>query len=325
MNDVSPSDDELVSSYLDGEATPEEVARVEADPGLLARAEEMGAAIELAATPVQVPELDLARIRARAVAAGDTTPVVRDLRAGAAERDRRHETRSRLLAIAAAVVFLGVTVTVISSIDQDANRDTASVDDATASDSSEADGGDDLGDDASTAGLDTLGDVDEDDADEESRALAAEAAPLADTDAAAATDSGTDGGADDSAGAESTDPATAFLEPGNSFDILPARLDPSADGDALQVQLGKSAAAFLVAGEPQAAPRDDPEDPPCVDNFLGVFAELGLTAADIALASVAGEDFVVAVARDQAGELFVLSTPIADCGAIEVEGLVVLG
>ncbi|NCG24638.1 MAG: hypothetical protein GWP47_10985, partial [Actinobacteria bacterium] len=51
MTDISPSDDELVSSYLDNEVTPGEVARVEGDPRLIARVREMRAAFTFVATP----------------------------------------------------------------------------------------------------------------------------------------------------------------------------------------------------------------------------------------------------------------------------------
>jgi len=47
--------DELASAYLDGETTPEETARVEADPLLVERVEELRLISEAAATPVTPP------------------------------------------------------------------------------------------------------------------------------------------------------------------------------------------------------------------------------------------------------------------------------
>lgn len=52
MTVLPNDDDELVSAYLDGEATPDEVARVESAPVLLARVETFRAAIGLTAQPV---------------------------------------------------------------------------------------------------------------------------------------------------------------------------------------------------------------------------------------------------------------------------------
>ncbi len=326
MNDVSPSDDELVSSYLDSEATPEEVARVEGDSDLLARAEEMRSAIGLTATPVQIPELDLARIRAAAVAASDTTPVVRDLRAAGAARTRRQQLLPRLLAVAAAFLFLGVAVTVIRSIDADEGTDTASGGDAV-SDSADAGEDGDSGDDA--GGFDALGNSDSETAESDDQATesASAAAPLAGDDASA--DAG-DGAAADEAGAEldldDALPERAFpFGPDDTFDVLAAELDPSADTEALLEQIRADVSAFFKAAELRFAEPDDPIDPPCVDNFAGVLVELGADAADIALATVADQEVVVVVARNEAGDLFMLSSLVGNCGAIQIEPLIISG
>ena len=53
MTDPFRPDDDLVAAVLDGEATPEERARVEADPVLAARLAEFEAVRDLVATPVQ--------------------------------------------------------------------------------------------------------------------------------------------------------------------------------------------------------------------------------------------------------------------------------
>ncbi len=324
MNDVSPSDDELVSSYLDSEATPEEVARVEADPGLLARAEEMRAAIELTATPVQIPELDLARIRAAAVATSDTTPVVRDLQAAGTARTRRQQVFPRAMAVAAAFLFLGVAVTVIRSIDSGGSSDTASFDTSTADSGDDA--GDDSGDSAGDAGFDALGGSDADEADEEAAESAT--APLAEgDDAGDDSDAGADGGAESTADTALDDVATArSFDLDDTFDVMAAELEPSSDTDALLKQIHDSVIAYTTEAEPGFAEPDDPVDPPCVDTFAGVLAELDANAADIALALVAGEELVVVVARtNQAGDLFVLTSLVGNCGAIQVEPLTILG
>ena len=97
--------DELLSRYLDGDATDDEVARVESDPALVARAGELRAGIELVGQPVTVPTADLDRIRAAAIAQSSTTAAVTDLEHRRAEKLQR---RNRFLAAAAVFVFLAV-------------------------------------------------------------------------------------------------------------------------------------------------------------------------------------------------------------------------
>ena len=92
--------DELLSAYLDGEATTDEAARVEGDPELQARLEELRGAAALVATPVE--SLSAARGDAMieaAVAAQSTVAPVIDL-----ARRRRLLT---VASIAAAVLVLG--------------------------------------------------------------------------------------------------------------------------------------------------------------------------------------------------------------------------
>ena len=52
MSDERLHQDELVSAYLDGEATPAEIAEVEASDALLARVEELRAVRDAVAEPV---------------------------------------------------------------------------------------------------------------------------------------------------------------------------------------------------------------------------------------------------------------------------------
>lgn len=111
MSTIPPPDDEVVSAHLDGEATPDEVARVAAEPELAARAAVLERAIAAVATPVEPAPGD-ARERAIAaaldawVAPGSAAPAgaapapVIDL---AARRARRQRV---LLSAAAAVVVV---------------------------------------------------------------------------------------------------------------------------------------------------------------------------------------------------------------------------
>jgi hypothetical protein len=135
----APDDDrdELASAYLDGEATPEETARVEADPALTARVAELRAVARAVADPATPPD-DQARDQAieRAMAAFDDvargTPV--DL---AAERRRRSRTRLWVASVAAAVLVALVAVPLLARTMGDGGTDTASQtadEDAVASD-----------------------------------------------------------------------------------------------------------------------------------------------------------------------------------------------
>ena len=119
---ITEADDELVSAYVDGEATPEEIAAVEANPSLLARARVLRAvAGAVAAAPV-VPAPDDARETsiAAALAAAVGGAEVTDL---AAERARR---RLRVLSIAAAVlVALAIGAGLFAQLGGDRTSSTA--------------------------------------------------------------------------------------------------------------------------------------------------------------------------------------------------------
>ena len=106
-----PELDELASAYLDGEATAQEAALVESDPGLQARVEELRAVRDLVAAPVDAP-FDEVRNQMIAQALGHRSPVV------SLERVRRRlravppQARVTLAAAAvvAAIALVGVTL-----------------------------------------------------------------------------------------------------------------------------------------------------------------------------------------------------------------------
>ncbi len=112
------SDDEVVSAVLDGEATPAEVARVEADPVLRARVGVLGAVAARVAEPVTVdPTLEDRHLAAaRAAWETQTTPAAPGDRATAvtelATRRRRRTTRTFAAAAAIAVLVLVLPVLV---------------------------------------------------------------------------------------------------------------------------------------------------------------------------------------------------------------------
>jgi hypothetical protein len=133
MTDLDPllPDDELVSAVLDGEATAEEVARVEADPVLSARLETFRQlSARVAAPPAPGPAAE-ARDELLATAVGGT------LVAGSASRTDREaaevvdlSTRRRVppswvLGVAAAIAVLVLLAVPMALRDGDTDQDTA--------------------------------------------------------------------------------------------------------------------------------------------------------------------------------------------------------
>ncbi|MEY2437944.1 MAG: hypothetical protein QOF97_2780, partial [Acidimicrobiaceae bacterium] len=96
---TTDAQDELVSAYVDGEATPEEVARVEASAELLARAEVMRSVAAAVASP-SPPSSPDARDAAIVAALAEAGPG-RNVTALAAVRARH---RLRIASVAAGVL-----------------------------------------------------------------------------------------------------------------------------------------------------------------------------------------------------------------------------
>jgi hypothetical protein len=96
MSEFSPERDELASAYLDDEASAAERARVDADPGLLARVEELRSVHNALADPVVPPST---AERATAVEAALSVANVTDMA-------RTQQRRLRIVSIAAAIVLV---------------------------------------------------------------------------------------------------------------------------------------------------------------------------------------------------------------------------
>ena len=110
--DLTPQEmDELASVYLDGEATPEEAALVEGDPGLQTLVEELRAVRDFVASPVEGPS-DEVRDQMIARALDHRAPVVS--METARRRLRAIPPQARVIVAAAAVVaaiaVVGVTI-----------------------------------------------------------------------------------------------------------------------------------------------------------------------------------------------------------------------
>ena len=101
---LAPDDLELVSAYIDGEATPAEVEHVEATPSLRAWADRLRALAGVVAEPPAAVAPDVqARMIDRAMAAGASVHSLADARA---TRDHRRGARRWLPALSAAAVLL---------------------------------------------------------------------------------------------------------------------------------------------------------------------------------------------------------------------------
>jgi hypothetical protein len=145
-DDRSPIDDELLSAVLDGEATPEERALVEASPEALARLEQLRAAAARVAEPVVPLAADVsARLLARALdeaplatpthAAAPVVdgPATADLPVGPVRRDELSRRRNRrrswagaLAGVAAAVLLVVVGVSLARVGSRATSSDSAS-------------------------------------------------------------------------------------------------------------------------------------------------------------------------------------------------------
>ena len=145
MSDPTTSDDELISSYIDGEATLDEVARIQADPELRARIQEFEAARDLLSTPVTpLPESDVDRLIDNALWQSTTSDRITDL---SAVRAMRTFSPQRLATIAATLVLLAGVVGALIALNNSGTDDEMS---ATTADSAEmaddyvGDDGDDM-------------------------------------------------------------------------------------------------------------------------------------------------------------------------------------
>ncbi len=285
--------DELLTRYLDGEATDSEVARVESDAELVARVEQHRAVIDLVQSPITIPTPDLDRVRAAAIAESTTTSQVTDLDILRVERLQR---RNRILAVAAALVFLAVGVAAVQgTLDND------------------------TGDTTANASFDSMSQGDAD-----SAAAEALSAPLGDAAEAGASlaDSNDEEADDDMATAaemdstDGSDDAADEAAPLQVAGVLPDDLGPVADIEALRDRLAELLAA---AGDRFTPPPADPFGDlcsPAVDLLLGQLPD-GVLAVETAPVVVAGVPRQVAVATGF-GSLVVVVVADEACDVVEM-------
>ncbi len=126
MTDFSPSDDELLSSFIDGDLTDEEAtrlqARLTAEPELRQRLDALRGASTIAGSPVTPLSSEQSdSMIAAALAVSGTAENVTDLGSARAARSR---WLPRAAVVAAGVVLLAVAVPVLGNLD-DSDSDSA--------------------------------------------------------------------------------------------------------------------------------------------------------------------------------------------------------
>lgn len=201
-------DDELLSSIIDGEATPESVAAVEADPVAQQRLADMAAGVESVARPVPeaTPERRSQSIAAAMAAATPASPEVTSLSAQRhkhneekLEKEKNRHIPGWLIAVAAAVLLFVLATPVLfdnGAVDTatDAVESTADeVAEAVTGDDAEAEFADDAAD-GDTADDDAADDTEEAEVAEAEEDVAAdeEEAVAESADAAGAADESVD-------------------------------------------------------------------------------------------------------------------------------------
>jgi hypothetical protein len=312
MSDQPFSDDELLSSHLDGELTAEEMARLgerlATEPELRDRLEALRSAEELAATAVVPLAADDAdRMILAALDASTTADNVTDLSAA-----RKQNRFARYAAVAAGVIGLAIAVSALRSIDGE-NSDTAgTADDATTSAVSEddmaleamldeesafADEAADGNDSADTAGAD---DMTEDDMAEDDMAEAPEAESARGYTGAQSrlflADDGFDPLADDlGAFVSEAQLRQSVSEQLTAFQTSPTTtLSTGDDGPAdLLPDDVLDEAEFLELSRSRLAEVGLGACPEVVDAIIDYFADDEVVAADYAVASVDGDDVTI--------------------------------
>jgi hypothetical protein len=194
--------DELLSSYIDGLATPEETRLIENDPGLTARAAELRGAARLVATPVRRPDTSTVDATiAAALAESDTAGNVVSMSAARPPRSRHFVAISAAAAIIAIGFLAGAVILNLDSGDSEPDDLAAGVEDAEESTTAAA-----VPDPASESQLGEAEETGEAADESDGASEAADAAPEEDTDQAALEESPAEAASeesfDDSAGDE---------------------------------------------------------------------------------------------------------------------------
>ena len=345
MPDHPLSDDELLSSHLDGELSDEARRRLDerlaTDAALRDRLTALEAARELSATPVAPLGADdtdrfIATALAASTAAGASAGTVTDL---AAASTRRRAWPARAATVAAGVLLLALAVPALRAIDASDDDDAgdASADMAdTTTDDGGADGDDSAGDMGDMALESALEPLDSD------GPAAADGmfGGLDDAEDAATEDDGDFGGLDETDGfAYSTDLVRLFVST-SAFDPLADDLGAFADDDALVLEVNGQVAAYAPEEPPTTTTVAAPDDstafaradlldiagrrldgiltddcPDVADIVIDFFGDspTEVFAADYAAATSDGEPVVVGLFTLREGRVITLVIDLTTC------------
>ncbi|MCQ3814926.1 MAG: hypothetical protein KTU85_11005 [Acidimicrobiia bacterium] len=135
MNDHTQTDHELISSYLDGEATAEEVALVNSDPSLRTLADQHQRLKNMLSAPVTpLPDQEVDQLISAALAESTTSNKITDLEAAKA---RRGFHATRLATIAAAMLLIVGVVGVLLALNNFGSDDSTATSVSLLADTSE--------------------------------------------------------------------------------------------------------------------------------------------------------------------------------------------
>ncbi|MGI9603035.1 MAG: hypothetical protein ACR2QE_14205 [Acidimicrobiales bacterium] len=204
-SDHGDADDELVAAYVDGEATPDEVARVEASAELRARVEAFAAVADLVGADPDPDSIDpdlRDRHIAAALAASTTATNVTSM--APARAQRRPWYRQPVAAVAAVIIAAVVAIPVVAQLGGSDEVDTASTE-----------AGDSQSDEATDAA--SAPEADQADADASRSASPAASQPTAELTLEEGLADGADGAAGDGGEAEEVFGAVTSTAPFNQY------------------------------------------------------------------------------------------------------------
>ncbi|MDH3705727.1 MAG: hypothetical protein OES57_06640 [Acidimicrobiia bacterium] len=288
---LSPSDDELVSAYFDGEASADEVVRVEASPELMAEVEAMRAVASVVGRDPDPGSVDPARRDAQITAALEASTTAANVTSLTTSRARPWY-RQPVAAVAAVLLAALIAVPLLANL---GNSD----DDVATSASTDEDGAD-----AASADLEGG----------EAAATNTQRSAPAELDSGALLDAD-DAAADGGAGDEAAE-APAAIEVGDDAASFYARLVPStsdnsfatiADAvDAFDELTGATDEAEEGAG---AVPVDVDDAATTAETRCGAIFTAEVLVAEVddvgkVLVGTVGDETVVVSVSDQCDQLF---------------------
>ncbi len=326
MTDLSHTDNELVSSFLDGEATAAEADRVTADPALLVRANQLRAASEFVSSPVSVPATELDQLRARAIAGVDTNVI-----GFKTPGERRHERMRWFgrVATSAAVLLvvggLGFAIANRGSGNDNIKADHSASETPTAAVSAETGPASAVSGDTAEAHSADINDAPEKpdapmDADSDPSVPRGQNGPTsAESRTSQQSDDPPKETHDTQPNPTSTNPALSVSQADNSFDPLTTSFDPF--GSSLDPVTGLDDLTTVVRRlliEPPVFDSDhDDESVRCIAALLEESIQQGAAQVDSTYVLVNGQPFIVVASRFDTGTIKARTAPVDNCTSVK--------